>query len=125
MSKRKSPTQRSLEYCRKLSLPAYVTEQWIPRANIRRDAFGFGDVLVMDGHPGSLLVQACAASSVATRRTKILEQCTEHAKAWLQAGNRIVVWGWGQRVHRNKDGSKSKVKRWTLRVVDVTLGDFE
>lgn len=119
------PTQRSLAHCRKLSLPAYVTEQWIPRANVRRDAFGFGDILVIDGLPGSLLVQACAGSSVAKRRTKILEQCADNAQAWLKAGNRISVWGWAQRTHRNKDGTKSKVRRWTLRVVPVTLGDFE
>lgn len=119
-----SPTSRSLQECKRRGWPAYVTEKRIPQVNILKDAFGFGDVLVMDGQPGSLLVQACRTADMATRATKIKTACTEHAQAWLKAGNRVQVWGWAQRVHRNKDGSKSKVKRWTLRVVDVTLGDF-
>lgn len=120
------PTAKTLAECRKRGWPAYVCEKWIPRVNIRKDAFGFGDVLVMDGLPGSLLIQATSEKGgVAKRVRKITDDCTEHARAWLEAGNRIECWGWGQKVHRNRDGSKSKVKRWTLRIVPVTLSDFE
>lgn len=118
-----SPTQRSLEHCRKQGWPAHVVEKWIPQTRRRLDVWGFGDVLVLDGEPGAMLVQA-TSTGVAARRTKILSECTDAAKAWLKAGNRIEVWGWTKRVHRNKDGSKSKVKRWTLRTVPVTMEDF-
>lgn len=120
-----TPTARTLQECRKRGWPAYVTEKRIPHINILKDAFGFGDVLVIDGQPGSMLIQASSEKGGSARRVrKIKEECTENAKAWLDAGNRIEVWTWGQKMHRNKDGSKSKVKRWKLRVVPVTLGDF-
>lgn len=120
-----SPTKRSLDECRKRGWLAYVTEKWIPGANIRKDAFGFGDILVMDGKPGSMLIQATVTGSMAKRVTKIREECGEAARAWLDAGNRIEVWGWAKRVHLNKDGSKSKLKRWKLRVVEIHLSDLK
>ena len=97
-----------------------MVERWIPGANKRSDAFGFGDILVLDSKPGALLIQCTVTGSMSSRVHKIREQCADEARAWLGAGNRIEVWGWALRVHRNKDGSKAKVKRWTLRVVEVT-----
>lgn len=122
---RAQPTHRSLQECKKRGWPAYVTEKRIPVINILKDAFGFGDILAIDGEPGSMLIQATSEKGgVARRVKKITDDCTEHALAWLKAGNRIEVWGWGPKVHLNQDGSKSKVKRWTLRVIPVTLEDF-
>ncbi len=112
-----SPTKRTLEKCKALGWPAYVTEKRIPKINILKDAFGFGDVLVMDGKPGSLLIQACITGDMARREKKIRNDCAEHAQAWLDAGNRIEVWGWAKRVYRFKNGNKAM--RWKLRVVKV------
>jgi hypothetical protein len=100
-------------------MPAYVAEKWIPGANVRRDAFGFGDVLVLDGKPGSLLIQATVTGSMASRRTKIIGKCSELARAWLQAGNRIEVWGWAKR------GAAGKRKLWTLKITPVNIEDLE
>ena len=119
-----SPTSRALQECKRRGWPAYVTEKHNSFTNRKNDAFGFGDLLAIDGEPGSLLIQVTTTSNMASRRTKILEECTDTARSWLEAGNRIIVWGYARRVHRNKDGSKSKVRRWTLREVPVVIGDF-
>jgi len=82
-----------------------VVERWIPGAKIRRDLFGFGDVLAI--RPGEvLLVQATTGDHVAHRLAKIAGH--ENAAAVRAAGIRIVVHGW-----RKLRG------RWTLREVDA------
>lgn len=108
-----SPTQRSLAECRKRDWLAHVVEKWIQRAMRRVDVFGFGDILVLDGLPGSLLVQACSDGDVSKRVAKIRGECWTAARCWLDAGNRIQVWGWG------KKGARGARKLWTLRVVEV------
>ena len=54
------PTQRSLALCKKRGWRYAIVEKWIQATKRRVDVFGFGDILVLDGQPGSLLVQACA-----------------------------------------------------------------
>lgn len=110
-----SPTARTLELCRKLGLVACVVEKWIPQTRRRLDAFGFGDLLVLDGRPGAALLQVTDATSVSRRVHKIREECREQATAWLRAGNRIVVVGWAKR------GATGKRKVWTPRFVELVL----
>ena len=106
-----SPTARTVAECRKRGWPATVVERFTGR--VRRDAFGFGDVLVLDGQPGALLIQCTTGAHVANRVTKIRTQCAEAAAVWLAAGNRIEVWGWALQ------GPAGSRKRWTLRRVLV------
>jgi hypothetical protein len=112
-----SPTSLTLAECRKRGWPAYVTEKWIPKTNIRKDAFGFGDVLVLDGEPGSSLVQTTDTDNMGARVRKILG--IPEALEWLRAGNRIRVWGWALR------GPAGKRKLWTLKERNVVESDFE
>lgn len=116
-----SPTQRSLKQCRDRGWRATITERYNHHTRRRHDAFGFGDIHAIDGLPGSLYIQATSAAHVAERVTKIMTECRDDAAAWLCAGNRIQVWGWGQRVHVCKNGAKQK--RWTLRIVPIELHD--
>lgn len=108
-------TQRALAECKKRGWPAAVVEKWIPHTHQRKDVFGFGDLLVLDGKPGALLVQVTGdnGGDVARRVTKIATECSEKALAWIDAGNRIEVWGYGKR------GAVGRRKLWTLRVVAV------
>ena len=110
-----SPTARSLAHCKKLGWLAQVVEQTIPRTFIKRDLFGCIDILALDGNPGVLGIQATSESggNVAKRADRIRTECAEKSAAWLAAGNRIQVWGWG------KKGAAGKRKLWTLRVVEV------
>lgn len=112
-----SPTARSLNRCRANGWRAQVVERWVPAIKRRIDLFGFGDVLAIDGKPGALLIQATTTDNGASRIKKISEQCHDAAVEWLQAGNRIEVWGWAKR------GAAGKRKVWTRRRWRVWLED--
>ncbi len=86
---------------------AEVVEKWIPGANIRRDLFGFGDVLAIR-EAEVLLVQSTSGDNVSKRVTKIAEH--ELVGPVRKAGIRIVVHGW----------RKAANGRWTLREVDCS-----
>lgn len=81
----------------------------------RIDVFGFGDVLVLDGQLGALLIQACITSDMSTREKKIRGPCASDAMSWIVAGNRIAVWGWAKR------GAAGKRKLWTLKERQVVF----
>ena len=106
-----SPTQRSLEFARRQGWLAGVVERWNPHARIRQDLFGFVDLVVVDDQPGVLAVQATSGSNVASRLAKIRGLDTAAPARWLQAGNRIEVWGW----------RKAANGRWQLRRERVEL----
>lgn len=115
-----TPTARTLLECRKQGWLAQTVEKFNHHTKRRIDVFGFGDVLVVDDIPGSLLVQACSdggsrGSDAATRVHKICTECGPAARRWLERGNRIEVWAWGKR------GARGKRKLWTLRKVEITL----
>jgi hypothetical protein len=110
-----SPTQRTLAECRNREWLACVVEKWIPQAGRRVDVFGFGDILAVDGLPGSLLIQATTTENMSARVKKIQTECHDAAKEWLRYGNRIGVWGWAKR------GPADKRKVWTLRIINLTL----
>jgi len=75
MTKRskRSPSAISAEYMREKGYVVETVERWIPGANIRKDLFGFGDLLCMheDSYMPLVLVQATSASNVAARVKKI------------------------------------------------------
>ena len=101
-----TPTQRSLAKLRAEGWLPEVVEKWIPRANIRKDLFGFIDIVaIKEGE--TLGVQATSYSHVSERVTKIAE--SEHVGMVRKAGWRIEVWGW------HKKGA-----RWECRIVDVS-----
>ncbi len=118
-----SPTQRTLEECRKRKLPAQVVERWNPHARVRQDLFGVIDVVVLvppvhfdNGTTmrGEIVgLQACAGASHAARRDKILAE--PRARLWVEAGGRLELWSWSLR------GDRGKAKRWTLRVEAFTV----
>lgn len=112
-----SPTQRSLQECKRRGWPAYVTEKRIPKVHILKDAFGFGDILAIDDQPGSVLIQCSSSDHTADRTAKILSIPT--AKLWLERGNRILVWGWA------KQGPAGKRKLWRLKERAISVSDFE
>lgn len=120
-----TPTERSLAELRKRGALAAVVEKWVPatglgRPGFRRDLWGFADIEAHLPNGDLLYVQACVGSSVAARRSKILEDHDRAAKAQFLLSlphRRIEVWGW------RKVGPRGKRKLWELRVVPITLGD--
>lgn len=102
-----SPTARTLAVLRERGYTAEVVERWIPGANIRRDLFGFIDVLGIRNNE-VLGVQTTSDSHVAERIKKISE--SDNLAAVRKAGIAIHVHGW----------RKAANGRWTLREVDVS-----
>lgn len=116
-----SPTARTLAECRKRGWAAQVVERWNPHAKVRVDLFGVIDLIAIVppadpleprpvvGDRGYILaIQACAGSTHANRRDKILAE--PRAREWVEAGGHLELWSWSQR------GAKGKRKLWTLRV---------
>jgi hypothetical protein len=118
-----SPTRRSLEYMRNLGYVCEVVERWNAHTKTRKDLLGFGDVIAI-GNGNIILVQVTSGTNVAARITKIREQCSESAKAWLDAGGQIEIHGWRQVATCKKDGSKAKRKKWLPRLEALTVGDL-
>ena len=101
-----SPTQRSLKKLRDDGWTADVVEKWIPGANIRRDLFGFIDILCIAGNE-TLAVQATSYNNISARVKKIADH--ENIGKVRDAGWCIQVWGW------------RKVKnRWQVKIVDLS-----
>jgi hypothetical protein len=83
-----------------------IVERWIPGANIRKDLFGFGDlVCIREGE--TMLVQTTSYSNVSARVKKITEH--ENLAAVRKAGWGVLVQGW------HKVGN-----RWQVREVDLS-----
>lgn len=107
-----SPTQRSLALLREAGYRCAIVEKWIPQTKRRNDLFGFVDLLAIRDNE-TLAVQTTSGSNVASRITKITEDCADALADVRAAGWRIEVHGW------------RKVKRngrlvWDARVVDIS-----
>lgn len=97
-----SPTQRTLKHMRDAGFTAEVVEKWIPGANIRKDLFGFIDILGVHPDTGEVLaVQSTSHSNVSARVRKITDHenlpivrlagWTLHVHGWRKVGNRWQV----------------------------------
>lgn len=115
-----TPSARTTQWLKKRGWIACRVEQRLhmPKSPypITRDAFGFGDVLAAfpSQDEGIIaLIQVTSGDHVAHRRAKIIDECSEAAKAWMQAGGKIFIHGW------RKGGPRGKGKTWTLREVEL------
>lgn len=107
-----SPTARTLAECKRRGWPARVVEQTIPRTFIRRDLFGFIDIIAITP-TATIGIQATSGANHAARIAKARQQ--PHFAAWLAAGRTFEVWSWSKR------GDRGKRKLWTLRAESVEL----
>lgn len=109
---------RTMAYMRKLGYKVGDTQKpWNPYTRKRTDLFGIFDCLAYKGDE-TIGVQACGTDFSAHEK-KI--RSSEFFHSWLEGGTRfILLVGWSKRVVRNKDGTKSKVKRWTPRLLYIT-----
>jgi hypothetical protein len=108
-----TPTGRTLVFLRRAGFLAAVVESWVRGANLRRDLFGFPDVLAFHRDGLFLLVQVTTADHLADRLAKA--KARPELAAWLRAGGRFRVDGW----YRGKKG------KWQVKQVEVTGGDLQ
>ena len=102
-----SPTQRSLKYLREAGYHVEVVEKTIPRTFIKKDLFGFADLLAIRDDE-ILLVQVTSGSNVSARVRKIAD--SEHIDKVRKAGFTVCVHGW----------RRNAAKKYVLRVVDLS-----
>lgn len=111
MSKKKSPTARSLEQLRNNGWICQVVERWNAFARVRQDLFGFIDIVAICPHRGIVGVQSTTASNASARIAKI--KAEPKAQIWLNAGGRIIVHGWKKNGKRHE-----KPRSWSCEVTE-------
>lgn len=113
-----SPTQRTLMECKRNGWSACVSEKWVairnhPAGGVRRDLFGFIDVVALTGT--EIIGIQATSTGWSARVKKIVNECGTDAAEWLKSGGRIQVWGW--RKLKKKQGNRS----WFPKVVEITV----
>jgi hypothetical protein len=102
-----SPTSRSLAHMRKQGYTCEVVEKWVPGANIRKDLFGFVDIVCIRDNE-TVGVQSTSKSNLAARVNKIADH--PNIAAVRKAGWKVVAHGWGVDAYG----------KWVLREVDCS-----
>ena len=67
----KSPTERSMIWLRDKGYIVDVSERWIPRTKVRKDLFGFADLVACGPGLGIKLIQVTSFQHVGERVTKM------------------------------------------------------
>ena len=103
-----TPTQRTLKHMRDAGYTAEVVEKCVPGANIRKDLWGFVDVLGIHSETGEVLaVQSTSYGNVSARVRKI----TDHENLPI-----VRLAGWTLHVH----GWRKVGSRWQVIVKDLS-----
>lgn len=101
-----SPTQLTLKLLREDGWTVEVVEKWIPGANIRKDLFGFIDLVALKDDQ-TLGVQATSYSNISARVKKI--ESAELLSAVRKASWQVWVIGW-----------RKQNNRWVHKIVDCS-----
>lgn len=101
-----SPTQLTLKLLREEGWTVEVVERWVPGANIRKDLFGFIDLVALKGDM-TLGVQATSYSNMGARIKKI--ESAELLSQVRRASWHLWVIGW-----------RKQNNRWTHKIVDLS-----
>ena len=121
-------TQLTLRLLEEKGILAQKTEHWVatphlgPRAGVRRDLFGFIDVLGLSATFWG--VQVTSLGEMSTRARKITGEASEAAQAWLNAGGKIFIHGWGRYQWKKVDEEWSAAVKWLVKIREITWEDF-
>jgi len=103
-----SPTARTMAMLRAEGWHVGKVEQTIPTTFIKRDLFGFLDLVAIKPGEPVLGIQVTSGSNVSARIQKIQE--LEASAVWREVA-RLEVHGW------RKVGKRGERKSWEVRVV--------
>jgi len=117
LKKRKKPvsaTQKSLKLLRQENWVCEVVEKTIPKCFIKKDLFGFIDILAIK--EGQVLgVQTTTGSNSADRVKKI--QAHENYSIVKKAEIKIIVHGWRKLKEKCKNGNTKEV--WKCKIIEL------
>jgi hypothetical protein len=115
-----SPTARALAQLRKDGWLAEVVERFIPGARVRRDLFGFIDIVAMHhAHVGLLGIQVTTTGHMADRLAKMTAPpIRDRLQLWFTVVGPVHIWGYAKR------GPRGQRKTWQLTRRVVTLRDL-
>ena len=102
-TKRKKPFAANNASRKKLESEGWTcstVEQTIPHYFIKRDCYGFGDILACSPTRGIMLVQATGGGNLSTRAEKTRLE-PRHA-IWLASGGRIQIHDWVKRANQKQ-----------------------
>jgi hypothetical protein len=115
-----TPTNRSLQLLRKEGKVAECVERWNAFARTRKDLFGFIDVVALDPESNATwAIQCTTTGNLSARVRKIIGECRENARKWIECGGRIEILGWAKR------GPRGGRKRWVPSRREITLADLD
>ena len=119
------PTQRTIKFLKDKGMDCCIVERWVPMpahpaGGFRKDMFGFGDLIALDGD-SIIAVQSCG-QAFSAHHLKITEdeEVAPYALHWIQCGGRLILIGW--RKILKKRGGKAKI--WSPRIKEYSEGDF-
>jgi len=121
-----TPTQRTLRELRNQGRLVDVVERWtpiptLPSKGIRRDLFGFIDLIALDPRRGIIGIQSFGSSFSEHIRKIMDSEITDNVIEWLKADGKLELWGW-RKVKLKRGG---KALRWQPRIREITLEDFD
>lgn len=119
-----SQSARSMEIFRERGWFVEKVEQVVHGTFIKRDCFGFLDLIcVRAGDKGVTGVQVCASDRKADHVAKA--QRLEAIWTWLRCGNRIAIHSWRKRSSRHAVTKKWGQKRWAVVEMFLSLEDLQ
>lgn len=113
-----SPTQRTLKELRELGWDVDIAERNIPHAKLKKDLFGFIDILGMKGDY-LLAIQTTTGDHHADRDRKIL--ASPLAPKWITEFRKLELWSWRKGLSNGR-GSRLvwKLRKKLYRKTDFT-----
>jgi len=115
----RSATQRTLALLRERGYLPYVVETWNAYARVRKDLFGFIDIVALHPkEPGVLAVQSTVGSHLAERVKKAEALPAYHL--WISQGNPVEFIAW----RKIKSDAKPKRKVWRPIVRRIAFADL-
>lgn len=116
-----SPTARTLHALRKAGHLVAVVERWIPQAKVRRDLYGFGDILAVSD-AGIWAVQVSMTGDRGRRLEKLQNLVIgPRVVRWLRAGGHVFVIAWT----KHKPAPGRTLARWSATATQLYLEGLE
>lgn len=103
-----TPTQLTIKRLKLWGFSCCVVERWIIGANVRKDAFGFGDILACKSsgeNRGVWLVQTTSRGHHKDHKDKA--EAIPELREWLNSGGRFVIVTWNKRQEMKWEEIKS------------------